>query len=638
MSAIVGLLQLDDAPADIQVIRAMAARIAHRGPDGSGAFASGPVALGHLLLQIAPESIGERQPLASPDGANVISFDGRIDNREDLWEALSVPASERGNPDAALVLGAYQKWGGECPERLLGEFAFAIWDGRKRELFCARDAFGARNFTYHKEARRFAFSSEINAVLAVPGVPRRLDEQALACSLGILGGLGERTLYEGVVNLPPAHSLSVSQGSGLALRRYWQLAMEPELRLRSNEEYAEALREIITKAVSCRLRCSHPIASTLSGGLDSSGVTCVAARQLQSQGRRLLTVSNTLPPEFRGHEWLREEREFIQRVNSQEPNIDPCLLHGERYPAIEFGDQALERLGQPVVDPFDFRTRELVAAAQERGSRLLLGGLGGDMAASFKGTGWLEELARRGRLLELVRHLRLRGRAQGVPSLSILKREVIHPLIPLGARLWRNRLRVSGIPGWNGTAVNPRFAARMRLDDQLRELELDEPPQDRRRLLLKLTSRGWVPPQNSWVASHGDTIEGPQPLMDRRIWEFAYRVPLEQFCSGGMPRSLYRRALTGILPEKILHRTTKGWFAPDYRQRMLACRPQMRAFLDAHKPDDPIWGYVDRPSVEMALLHLERPGPPNQANIFLQSALGLGLRMAHFLSWLRRTG
>jgi len=105
-----------------------------------------------------------------------------------------------------------------------------------------------------------------------------------------------------------------------------------------------------------------------------------------------------------------------------------------------------------------------------------------------------------------------------------------------------------------------------------------------------------------------------------------------------MPRSLYRRALTGILPEKILHRTTKGWFAPDYRQRMLACRPQMRAFLDAHKPDDPIWGYVDRPSVEMALLHLERPGPPNQANIFLQSALGLGLRMAHFLSWLRRTG
>src|SRR5208283_2886262 len=108
-------------------------------------------------------------------------------------------------------------------------------------------------------------------------------------SIATLPCLGERTLYEGVMSLPPAHSLSVSPRSGPTVRRYWQLAMEPELRLRSNAEYGEALRELIIKSVSCRLRCSHPVAATLSGGLDSSGVACVSARQLQSQGRRLLT-------------------------------------------------------------------------------------------------------------------------------------------------------------------------------------------------------------------------------------------------------------------------------------------------------------------------------------------------------------
>ena len=637
MSAIAGVLQLDGSAAESKVIEAMVARVAHRGPDGSGTHIDGPAALGHLLLQITPESIGERQPLAGPDAGLVISFDGRIDNREDLWETLSVPPHERRAPDAALVLRAYDKWGAECPARLLGEFSFAIWDPRKGEVFCARDAFGDREFFYHHGPQRFVFSSEINAVLAVPGVPRRLDERAFACQLGALRGLGDRTMYEGVVSLPPAHSLTLGPGSAISRRRYWQLSMEPELRLRSDGEYAEALREVIAKAVAARLRSSHPVAVMLSGGLDSSGVACVAARQLASQGRRLLAVSNVLPDNFEGNEWLRDESAFIQAVHAQEPNVDPCMLKGTRFPAIDFDDHILERLGQPYIDSFAYRTRELAVAAEESGARVLMGGMGGDMAASLWGSGWLEALARRGRLVEFLRQARLQGRGQGVSPLRLLKAEVLHSLIPHRLRRWRNRRRLPRDRGWDGTAVHPDFARRIGLDEVRREMELDDPPQDTRRAILRIEPTGWIASQNAFVASYCDRIEGPQPLMDRRVWEFIYRLPLGQFRADGIPRGLYRRALAGILPEKIRLRQSKGWFAPDYRQSMLACRPQIRGFLEAHGQSDPIWEYLHRPSVERVLLQLESPGQPNTWNTSYQLVLGRGLRMAHFLSWLRRS-
>ena len=171
MSAFCGFLNLDSAPADPQLVASQLARLRHLGPDGSGTFTNGPAALGHALLSITPESVAETSPWRSVDGQRCIAFDGRLDHREDLWAALDVPPTEHGVSDPELVLRAYEKWGTECASRLNGEFAFALWDRRKRELFCARDAFGARDFFYHVDARRLVFASAIRGVLAVPGVP-----------------------------------------------------------------------------------------------------------------------------------------------------------------------------------------------------------------------------------------------------------------------------------------------------------------------------------------------------------------------------------------------------------------------------------------------------------------------------------
>src|SRR6516162_265836 len=419
MSAIAGFFQLDGSPAEPKLLESMLARMAHRGPDGSGVHVEGPIALGHLALHITPESIAERQPTAFPRLGLVISADARLDNRAELLDALEVSGVARNMPDPEIIVGAYEKWGADCPAKLLGDFVFVIWDQRKRELFCARDQLGARQRYYHLSSQRFVFASQIKSVLVVPGVPRRIDELKLACRLGRVPACRERTLYEGIVQLLPASTLTLGPSIAPRFRRYWEPVMEPELRLASSRDYAEALRELVFAAVRARLRCVYPVAATLSGGLDSSAVACIAARELALRGQELLAVSSVVN---RGSHPVpeRDERHFIQSVVDQEPNIKIEWALGTQFLPINFDEKYLDRFDEPPDDLFSFRTRELYQIASSRNARILLLGSGGDRAASYDGSGWLEQLARKGRLLELTRQLIAQARIRGVNTKSIL--------------------------------------------------------------------------------------------------------------------------------------------------------------------------------------------------------------------------
>ncbi len=636
MSALCGFLNLDSAPADPALVTAQLARLKHRGPDGSGTFTDGPVALGHALLSITPESVAETSPWRSADGIRVIAFDGRLDHRADLCAALGVTVAERGVPDPELVLRAHEKWGTDCAMKLEGEFVFALWDGRRRELFCAADAFCQRGFYYHCTRSQFVFASEIRGVLAVPGAPRKLDELTLACQLGGVPRPADRTLYAGISRLSGGRMLKVRPGGQPEVRRYWRLAMEPEIRLRRPEEYAEALREMLDRATRSALRTRHPVAAMLSGGLDSTGVACLAARELAARGQRLTTVSNILPEDFQGDEWSREESGFIRSALDLCPNMDPCWSHGLTVPVVEFDDACYDRHDEPDGDTKSFRTAELVRLAQQQGARVLLGGMGGDMAASFRGTGYLELLARRGHWLELVRQVRLQASARGETAGGIFRREVLRPLCPEWARRWNDSLRHPQNQEREHRPIHPDFATRMGIPELHREAEAgqDSHPDFRRRQ-LPLVNSGQLGGGGGWTTRHSPLMESPEPLMDRRVWDWCHRVPVGEFVRDGMPRSLYRRALHDVLPAKTLQRTSKGWFAPDYQQRLAACRPAIEAFLARHPARDPVWTYVHRPTVEEAVKLLGTPGSGTIWDNRHQIILCQGLRLAHFVVWLR---
>ncbi len=286
MSGIVGLYYLDSQLAQPEVLRRMLEAVAHRGSDGADIWYKDSVGLGHRLLWTTRESLLENMPEASEDDNFVITADARIDNRDELINLL-----ELNNPDkitdSQIILAAYQKWGDDCPDKLLGDFAFAIWNQKQQKLFCARDHFGVKPFYYYSSESVFAFASEIKAIFALSEIPRIINEERIGDYL--IGNFEDLTItsYKNVFRLPPASRMTVSPES-INVESYWSLDPSKETRFSSDEEYAAKFLEIFTEAVRCRLRSFSNVGSMLSGGLDSSSITCLA-RKLLPEEKQLLT-------------------------------------------------------------------------------------------------------------------------------------------------------------------------------------------------------------------------------------------------------------------------------------------------------------------------------------------------------------
>ena len=182
MSGICGVVHFDGAPVDPKVLRQMAEVVAYRGPDGIRYWIDGNVGLAHLALNATPEALRERQPLPSVDGLTCLTADARVDNRSELVRTLTSKGclQQKDPTDADLILAAYRCWGEACPEHIIGDFAFAIWDGHNRWMFCARDPFGVRPLHYSQVGQTLCVASEAQQVLQHPAMPWRLDEVAMA--------------------------------------------------------------------------------------------------------------------------------------------------------------------------------------------------------------------------------------------------------------------------------------------------------------------------------------------------------------------------------------------------------------------------------------------------------------------------
>jgi asparagine synthase (glutamine-hydrolysing) len=205
VSAIAGVYFLDGQPVGCADVDRMVAIQAHRGPDGSGVWSKGPVGVGHCLLWTTPESLREKFPRISRAGELVLTADARIDNRHALIAALNRgDRSPEELTDGPLILAAYERWGERSPERLLGDFAFVVWDGRTQSLLCVRDYFGIKPFYYyHHPGRTFSFASEIKALMCLPCVPRRLNEVRVADYLASRVEDKVVTFYQDIFRLPP---------------------------------------------------------------------------------------------------------------------------------------------------------------------------------------------------------------------------------------------------------------------------------------------------------------------------------------------------------------------------------------------------------------------------------------------------
>lgn len=258
-------------------LRAMVDALHHRGPDGQGVRLDGPVGLGHARLSII-DLEGGAQPLCNEDGRIWVSFNGEIFNYLELRAELVAQGHRfRTTSDTEVLVHLYEQHGDAFVERLNGQFALALWDGRRQRLLLARDRVGIRPLFLAQDGPRLAFASEVKALFVLPGIPRRLSAEGLAATFSYWAPLGSDTVFDGVRQLPPGHLLSID-ATGRHERRYWDWPFGAAPAARRDEDLAEELRALLLDAVRLQLRADVPVGAYLSGGLDSSIITTLIAR------------------------------------------------------------------------------------------------------------------------------------------------------------------------------------------------------------------------------------------------------------------------------------------------------------------------------------------------------------------------
>ena len=278
MCGIAGLFRRDGAAVDMGLLRRMTDILAHRGPDGDGFHARGPVGLGHRRLAIIDLSTGD-QPMSAADGSAWIVYNGEVYNYRELREELIAQGfTFRTTSDTEVVLTAYLAWGPECVRRLRGMFAFAIWDERARRLCLARDRVGIKPLVYAWDGHALRFASELKAILEDPTIPRELDWEAVRDYFTYHYIPAPRTIFRGIRKLPPASYLVCSlDGGEPEIVTYWDLHMVPESR-GSETEWALELDHLLHEAVRLHMMSDVPVGAFLSGGIDSSSVVACMAR------------------------------------------------------------------------------------------------------------------------------------------------------------------------------------------------------------------------------------------------------------------------------------------------------------------------------------------------------------------------
>lgn len=569
MSGIFGFWNLDGRPADPALLAAMSTALAHRGPDGWDGWCQGPVGVGHRMFRTTPESRYEVQPLVSADGSRVLVADVRLDNREELLGRLCLGERVPGRwSDADLLLHAHTAWAQRCAERLLGAFAFVIWDEARREIVCGRDHFGEKPlFYFHAPGRVFAFASEIKALWALGEVPDDIDDLEVARHLMIpvCEDVGA-TYYRAVRKLLPGHTLTVLP-SGLAERQYWVLDHTRSLVLSSDREYAEAVRDVFVEAVRCRLRTDGPVASMLSGGIDSSSVTCVASRLLADAGgtQPLATLSAVYPDVP-----ASDERRYIEKV-LEACDVRPSFFRADQVSPVADIDHLNWHCDGASKAGNLYLNLNLHETASACGARVVLDGFDGDSTLSH-GDGWLTELALARRWWTLSREVKARAQMLGEPwPLALGSWIRAYAVAPALRRLPFQRLRRRrGSPEPSSTrswaqGLAPEFSRTMS-----RHNTRPPTPRTEKEHHHRVMTRPMLGQSLSLIEAVGAAsgVEVRFPFFDVRLVELCISLPAEQKLRRGWSRFAMRQAMVGFLPEEIRWRPGKSSVEPGFHHAL----------------------------------------------------------------------
>ena len=496
------------------------------GRDGLRRWSDRHCGLVHAHLWTLPEDVQSVQPLNSDgDGLHLIA-EARLDNREELNVLLRADLPVSIPTDAQLILAAYRRWDVECARRMVGDFAFVIWDARRQRVFAARDVFGTRPLFYAFRGSRLALASTMKAVIAAFDQPAELNREVVAeTARGTRTRWVHETAIAGVYRLPAAHALEASLGGAPQLQRYYVLGSQPPDGLTTDAHWREAFTAAFEQSVRARLRSQTPVVVLGGGGLDSSAVFCQAAALRQdgepSPEVRLLSATFDRTPDA-------DERQYLRAIGAQWPDasIDAVLcddcLSTPTSESVEHGFEEPEVVHHPAM------SKRLVRRVASSGSRVILGGQGADLvlySGSYENPQVLHDWPIWDRLRELrsfrvPRWRMLTELTAGRIERVLRPRRPIPMLPPPALSTWCAWI------GYRGLCAGPAAGY-----------------------------AGW---RSALGLNAG--VDMRFPFLDRPLAELLLSMPMSMRCRAGESKFLLRTALDPILPELVRRRVGKSWF------------------------------------------------------------------------------
>lgn len=548
MSVQFGKCNFDGRPVDPGDLDKVRPLLAPYGPDGDGCICKDNLAILFLAFHTTKESRCEIQPHVSQSGA-LLTWDGRLDNREELIRLLGVGVSVT-STDLEIVAAAYEHWGTDCLAKLIGDWALSIWDAKNRCLILAKDFIGTRQLFYSAEKDHVSWCTILDLLVLLAGHSFELHKEYVA---GWLAGFPapQLTPYVGIHSVPPSSFVRLETGKRTIVR-YWDFDRGKRVRYGTDSEYEENFREVFSSSVRRRLRSDTAVLAELSGGMDSSSIVCMAD-DLMLQSRttvgtpRIDTVSY-----YDDSEPNCDDRAYFTIVERKRGRTG-CHIRVSAQNGLSLHFTTASFMAVPNIAGDSESTAQLAARASSQGNRILLSGFGGDEVLGGVPTPVpeLADLLARCHIGMLAHQLKVWALSKRKPWFHLFF-EAVREFLPASPATF---------PQTNKSAswLRPDFAHRYRsalMPDRGRTKIFGPLPSFQTHLkVLDILRR-----QVACAAPEPAALcEKRYPYLDRDLVEFLFATPSDQLLRPGQRRSLMRRAMAGIVPDELLHRRRKAF-------------------------------------------------------------------------------
>ena len=521
------------------------------------------IALGSRRLAILDLSPSGHQPMCINDGGLWIVHNGEIYNFQDIRTELESRGHEfNTGTDTEVILHAYDEWGPECVQRFNGMWAFAIWDSRRRVLFCSRDRFGIKPFYYYWDGETFLFASEIKAMLA-SGLVRAGANEAVVYDFLAYGRLDQsnETFFEGVEQLRGGQSLELRYGANApSVERYYDIPLEKKLNSLSQDELAQQFYDLHEDSVRLRLISDVPVGSCLSGGLDSSSIVCVISELVRRKEVEAGEHSFQKTFSARYDDPRHDEGRYIEAV-VEKTGVDALTVYPTADGLLRAMDKLIWHQEQPFGSTSIFAQWAVFESVKKAGVSVVLDGQGADEAlAGYRGFNreYLASLARSMRLWTLFREANGHHRLHGDPLWNLIAGAALYALPATIKAPVRSLIR-NTTPSWlamdsvdRQNSVTPYESNTVKTNLFDRALY--------RRFTQGLPSLLRHEDRNSMAHS----VEARVPFLDYRLVEWLFSTPRDAKIDNGTTKIVLRNAMRGLLPEVVRTRQDKiGFSTPE---------------------------------------------------------------------------